>query len=170
MRKIGIISDTHGYMDDRIAHHLEKCDEIWHAGDIGNIAVTDALAKIAPVRGVYGNIDGGVLRTVFPLNQIFKIDGLKVFMTHIASTPGRYPARVNAEIREHKPDIFVCGHSHICLVKQNPNFNLLHINPGAAGIQGFHQMRTLLRMDIHEGKIVNLEVVELGKRSSSEKN
>lgn len=156
-------------MDDRIAHHLQRCDEIWHAGDIGNIAVTDALEKIALVRGVYGNIDGGVLRKIFPLNQIFEVDGVKVFMTHIAGTPGRYPARVSAEIRAHKPDIFVCGHSHILLVKQNPAFNLLHINPGAAGIQGFHQMRTLLRMDIHQGKIANLEVVELGKRAVTER-
>ncbi len=164
MRKIGIISDTHGYMDERIAHHLKNCDEIWHAGDIGNIAVTDALEKIATLRAVYGNIDGGVLRTVFPLNQFFEVEGMNVFMTHIAGKPGSYPARVSEEIRAHMPNIFICGHSHICLVKQNPSFGLLHINPGAAGVQGFHKMRTLLRMDLDKGKVANLEVVELGKR------
>jgi len=164
VRKIGIISDTHGYMDERIAHHLKNCDEIWHAGDIGNIAVTDALEKIATLRAVYGNIDGGVLRTVFPLNQFFEVEGMNVFMTHIAGKPGSYPARVSEEIRAHMPNIFICGHSHICLVKQNPSFGLLHINPGAAGVQGFHKMRTLLRMDLDKGKVANLEVVELGKR------
>lgn len=164
MKKIGIISDTHGYMDERIAHHLQECDEIWHAGDIGDIAVTDALNKIAPVRAVYGNIDGGVLRTVFPLNQFFEVEGMKIFMTHIAGKPGSYPTRVSAEIRKYRPQIFICGHSHICMVKQNPAFSLLHINPGAAGIQGFHHVRTLLRMELDKGKVSNLEVVELGKR------
>lgn len=151
-------------MDERIAHHLKNCDEIWHAGDIGDIAVTDALNEIAPVRGVYGNIDGGVLRTVFPLNQFFEVEGIKVFMTHIAGKPGSYPARVSDEIRRFQPKIFICGHSHICMVKQNPAFQVLHINPGAAGIQGFHKVRTLLRMDLDKGNISNLEVVELGKR------
>ncbi len=164
MKKIGIISDTHGYMDDRIAHHLQNCHEIWHAGDIGDIAVTDKLEEIAPLRAVYGNIDGGVLRTVFPLDHFFEIEGLKVFMTHIAGRPGSYPARVSAEVRSLKPDVFICGHSHICMVKQNPTFNVLHINPGAAGVQGFHKVRTLLRMDVDKGKVANLEVVELGKR------
>ena len=164
MKKIGIISDTHSHIDERIAHHLKNCNEIWHAGDIGDIAVTDALNKIAPVRGVYGNIDGGVLRTVFPLNQFFEVEGMKVYMTHIAGKPGSYPARVSAEIRKFRPNIFVCGHSHICMVKQNPTFQLLHINPGAAGVQGFHKVRTLLRMDLDKGKVSNLEVVELGTR------
>lgn len=151
-------------MDDRIAHYLKNCDEIWHAGDIGNIRVTDALSEIAPVRAVYGNIDGDILRREFPLNQIFELEGVKVFMTHIAGTPGRYPARVNTEIRKHRPQIFICGHSHICLIKHNPAHHLLHINPGAAGLQGFHKVRTLVRLELNQGKIENLEVVELGKR------
>jgi len=151
-------------MDERIAHHLQNCDEIWHAGDIGDIAVTDQLEEIASLRAVYGNIDGGILRTVFPLDQFFEIEGLKIFMTHIAGRPGSYPARVSAEVRSLKPNVFICGHSHICMVKQNPTFNVLHINPGAAGVQGFHKVRTLLRMDVDKGKVTNLEVVELGKR------
>ena len=164
MKKILLLSDTHGYMDERILAYAEKADEIWHAGDIGDIAVTDALNKIARVRGVYGNIDGGVMRTVFPLNQFFEVEGIKVFMTHIAGKPGSYPPRVNAEIRKFKPQIFVCGHSHICMVKQNLALSLLHINPGAAGVQGFHKVRTLLRMDLDNGKVSNMEVVELGAR------
>lgn len=153
-------------MDARIAHYLKNCDEIWHAGDIGKLSVTDELSKIAPVRAVYGNIDGDVLRREFPLNQAFEVEGIKVFMTHIAGTPGRYPARVNAEIIKFKPNIFICGHSHICLIKHNPRFNLIHINPGAAGIQGFHNMRTLVRLEINNGQIQNLEVIELGKRGA----
>lgn len=154
-------------MDERILHHLRNCDEIWHAGDIGDIRVSDKLETIAPVRAVYGNIDGGILRKVFPLDQIFTCDGIKVYMTHIAGKPGRYPPRVSKIISENSPKIFICGHSHICMVKQNPQFGLLHINPGAAGRHGFHKMRTLIRMKIDGEKIAGLEVVELGSRVSA---
>lgn len=166
MKSIGIISDTHGYMDDRILHHLSNCDEIWHAGDIGDISVTEKLESVAPVRAVYGNIDGGILRKVFPLDQVFECEGVGIYMTHIAGKPGNYPARVSKIVRESHPKVFICGHSHICLVKQNPQFGLLHINPGAAGRHGFHKIRTLIRMKIDGGKVAGLEVVELGNRSS----
>lgn len=165
MKNIGIISDTHGYVDDRILHYLAKSDEIWHAGDIGDPGVISSLETIAPVRAVYGNIDGGSLRQVYPLDAVFQTGGLQVYITHIAGTPGRYPARVAQKIREVKPAVFVCGHSHICVVKQNPAFGLLHINPGAAGMHGFHKVRTLIRMTIDSGTIGKLEVVELGPRS-----
>lgn len=151
-------------MDDRILHHLEKCDEIWHAGDIGDLAVTDALEKIAPLKAVYGNIDDHKARRTFPLNNVFEMEGLKVLITHIAGRPGRYPSRVNMLLKEHQPDIFVCGHSHICLVSKQPPLRHLHINPGAAGMHGFHKVRTLVRLNLDAGKISDIEVVELAKR------
>lgn len=168
MKSIGIISDTHGYIDDRIVHHLEKCDEIWHAGDIGTISVIEKLERIATVRAVYGNIDGGLLRKTFPLNQIFSCEEVGVCMTHIAGRPGKYPPRVDQLLRQTKPRLFICGHSHICLVKQNPKFGMLHLNPGAAGRHGFHKMRTLIRLKIEGENISGLEVVELGSRASAQ--
>ncbi len=164
MKKIGVISDTHSHMDDRILHHLSDCDEIWHAGDVGNLEVIDALQKIAPVKGVYGNIDDNQVRTVFPLDNVFETEGLKVYMTHIAGRPGKYPARVDRAIKENLPHIFVCGHSHICLVKKNPELNILHINPGAAGKHGFHKVRTLVKLCLDNSIPSKLEVVELGVR------
>lgn len=164
MKKIGVISDTHSYIDERILHHLGDCDEIWHAGDIGSLDVTDALAALAPVKGVYGNIDDTQVRTVFPLDLVFETEGVKVYITHIAGRPGKYPARVNRIIKDEKPQIFICGHSHICLVKKHPELDVLHINPGAAGKHGFHKVRTLVKMSIDKGKPTNLEVVELGGR------
>jgi len=166
MKQIGLLSDTHGYIDDRIAHHLKGCDEIWHAGDIGNIQVTDTLQKIAPVIAVYGNIDGTEVRSTFPLDHTWKVEGAKCYMTHIAGRPGRYPFRVKAKIEEEKPTIFICGHSHILLIKRDIKTGLVHLNPGAAGTHGFHKTRTLLRFGISNGRIQNMEIVELGKRGA----
>jgi len=153
-------------MDDRILHHLESCDEIWHAGDIGTYEVMEPLHKIAEVRAVYGNIDDSTLRATYPLNNVFETGGARCFITHIAGRPGKYPSRVKEEISNCNPDIFVCGHSHILLIKRDPKSGLVHINPGAAGKHGFHKMRTMVRFGIEEGKIVKPEIIELGKRGS----
>ena len=162
--KIGLISDTHSYIDDRIISYLKPCDEIWHAGDIGDLTVTDQLKKVKKLRAVYGNIDDHEARLEFKKDEVFEIEGLKIFMTHIGGKPGRYYSGVRDQINIIKPDIFVCGHSHICKVMMDKNLNCLYMNPGAAGIHGFHHIRTLLRFDISNGKISNMEVVELGKR------
>jgi putative phosphoesterase len=166
MKRIGLLSDTHGYMDDRILHHLKRCDEIWHAGDIGTHEVMEPLHQIALVRAVYGNIDDTTLRATYPLNNIFETGGASCFITHIAGRPGRYPTRVKEEIKNVKPDIFVCGHSHILLIKRDPISGLIHFNPGAAGKHGFHKIRTMVRFSIDNGKILNPEIIELGNRGS----
>jgi hypothetical protein len=164
MKRIGLISDTHSYMDDRILHHLEGCDQIWHAGDIGSSEVMEPLHEIAEVKAVYGNIDDAGIRANYPLDQIFETGGAKVFITHIAGRPNRYPRRVKDRIAVEKPDIFVCGHSHILLVNRDPDTGLIHMNPGACGNHGFHKVRTLLRFSINQGKVIDPEVIELGKR------
>lgn len=164
MKKILLLSDTHSYIDDRILHYAKFNDEIWHAGDIGNISVTDELSKIKPVRAVYGNIDGTEVRSTFPLDLNFEIEGVKVFMTHIAGYPNKYNARVKEEIIKNRPRLVICGHSHILKVMPDKKLNHIHMNPGAAGIYGFHQMRTMLQFELNAGKIENLNVIELGKR------
>lgn len=151
-------------MDDRILHHLEGVDEIWHGGDIGNLEVTDALKELAPLRGVYGNIDGGDVRREFPLDQRFRLEGLDIWISHIVGRPGRYYQRARAILEKGAPDILVCGHSHICLVERDKKYGLSYMNPGAAGRHGFHHMRTLLRFTLDRGRIEDLEVVELGRR------
>jgi len=162
--KILLISDTHGYMDDRILDYASQADEVWHAGDIGDLKVTDELQKVAKLRAVYGNIDNAIIRKEFPLHNRFKIDDLDVWITHIGGYPGRYNPAVREEIRENPPKLFICGHSHILKVMPDKKLNLLHMNPGACGIYGIHQIRTMLRFEINSGKIENLEVIELGKR------
>ncbi|OHX68125.1 metallophosphoesterase family protein [Flammeovirga pacifica] len=164
--EIGIISDTHGYIDDRIIEHLSDCDEIWHAGDIGDEEVTNALKKLAPLRVVYGNIDNGNARLEFPEEQIFNIDRVKVYMIHIGGYPPRYTGKLKKRLLELRPKLFICGHSHILKVIPDKERNLIHINPGAAGRHGFHQMRTLIKLTISDGIPQNLRVVELGKRAS----
>lgn len=165
MRRIGLLSDTHGYLDERILFHLSTCDEIWHAGDIGTPDVSDALAAIKPYRAVFGNIDGDILRRMHPIEQHFELEGFTVWITHIAGKPGRYSAGIPTLIKSRKPSILVCGHSHICKVERDNTHNLLYINPGAAGIHGFHKVRTLLRFSLDAGRIFDLEVVELGPRT-----
>lgn len=165
--KVGIISDTHGFLNDRIKTHLGDCDEIWHAGDFGTIAISDELSQLAPVKGVYGNIDGQDVRVVHPEEMLFDCEGLKVYMRHISGYPGRYNPKARKRIDELRPDIVVIGHSHICKVMRDHQMDHLHINPGAAGIHGFHQMRTLALMEVKAGKIENMKVVELGLRGTT---
>ncbi len=165
MTRIGLLSDTHGYIDDRIIHHLSDCDEIWHAGDIGDLSVMEPLEALKPVRAVYGNIDGTEIRKTYPVEQHVEIEGLTVWMTHIAGRPGRYKSSIPALIRLRKPDILICGHSHILKVAKDPVFDCLYMNPGAAGKHGFHKVRTLLRFTIDKGKVTDMQAVELGPRA-----
>lgn len=162
--KILLLSDTHGYLDDAIIKHANEADEIWHAGDFGTIALADELQKIKPLRGVWGNIDGKDVRLSYPLDNTFQIDGIKVFMTHIGGYPGRYEPRLKPIISQHPPHLFICGHSHLLKVIRDPKNNMLCMNPGAAGVHGFHKVRTMLRFVISDGKISNLEAIELGLR------
>ncbi|MCB0761416.1 MAG: metallophosphoesterase family protein [Flavobacteriales bacterium] len=164
---IGLLSDTHGYIDDRIMAHLEDVDEIWHAGDMGSLELMDKLEAARPVRGVYGNIDGGVLRRIYPLHQRFMVEGVDVWMTHIGGRPGRYNRNLEATLMRNPPRLFICGHSHILRVEKDPKQGFLYMNPGAAGRHGFHKIRTLLKFRIDSGKIHDLRVVELGPRVQS---
>lgn len=164
MKKIVLLSDTHSHIDDRILHFCQGADEIWHAGDLGSLTVTDALKQVAPVRAVYGNIDGQEIRREWPLHQLFEIEGLKVWMTHIGGRPGRYVPKVREQMLLIQPGLFICGHSHILLAQYYPKGKHLHLNPGAAGVHGFHKVRTLMRFDVSAGEVKNLEAVELGAR------
>lgn len=161
---IGLLSDTHGYFDESLSTHFEKCDEIWHAGDIGDVNVITSLKQLAPVCAVYGNIDDLVIRKEYAEDLWMERGGLQIWITHIAGRPPRYNPRIGKILRERKPGVLVCGHSHICEVKKDEKYNLLFINPGAAGQQGFHRMRTALRLDLGEGRVRKLEVIELGLR------
>jgi len=164
---IGLLSDTHGYLDDRILHHLRDCDEIWHAGDFGTAEVVDTLAALAPLRGVYGNIDGTDVRATEPLVQSFTVEGLSVLMTHIGGYPGHYSpaARALLQAQPTPPGLFISGHSHILKVMPDPRRHLLHLNPGAAGRHGFHHVRTMLLFKVADGAVQQLRAVELGPRS-----
>jgi len=166
MKNILLLSDTHGYLDDFIFEHAAKADEIWHAGDIGNLETADRLTAVKKLRAVYGNIDDAKVRTVYPLNNRFMIEGLDVWITHIGGYPGRYNPSLKREIISNPPQLFICGHSHILRVMRDVENNLLHINPGAAGVHGFHKMRTMIRFQITSGKIEKLDVIELGLRGA----
>ncbi|MTB52545.1 metallophosphoesterase [Lewinella sp. W8] len=166
--RIGLLSDTHSFLDPTIFDHFADCDEIWHAGDVGDASVLDALEAFKPLRAVYGNIDDTVVRSRLPLNQLFTVEGLRVLITHIGGYPGRYTARVRKLIQEEQPNLYVCGHSHILKVVPDQKNQLLHLNPGACGKHGFHRMRTLLRFSVTQGKIEHLEVIELGLRGAIE--
>lgn len=168
--KIGIISDTHSYIDDRILHHFEGCDLIMHAGDVGDIQVLMQLNAVAPVQCVFGNIDGSEIRAEWPEFRLLELDGFKFLLIHIAGAIGNYNSKVRALINKYRPMALVCGHSHLLKIQRDDRFNLLYINPGAAGTHGFHKMRTLLRFEIIAGKLMNLEVVELGPRSAKSVN
>ncbi len=161
MTKIGLLSDTHNFLDERIFIHFDSCDEIWHAGDIGSLTVTDALSEFKPLRAVYGNIDGVELRRMFPLHNRFQCEDVDVWLTHIGGYPGKYAPEVRAELFINPPQLFISGHSHILKVQYDKKLNLLHINPGAAGKYGFHTIRTLVRFEIDGKNIQNLEVIEL---------
>lgn len=164
MTKILLLSDTHGHLDDTILKYARQADEIWHAGDIGQLEITDTLKKLKPLRAVYGNIDSHTIQQEFPENNRFYCEAVDVWMTHIGGYPPKYNTRTRNEIRRNPPQLFICGHSHILKVMHDKALNVLHMNPGACGKQGFHQIRTMLRFAIDGKKIENLEVVELGKR------
>lgn len=164
MTKILLLSDTHSHIDEKILKYVRQADEIWHAGDIGSLAVTDALRSLKPVRAVYGNIDDKDIQMEFPLNNRFKCETVDVLMTHIGGYPPKYNARTKALISEDPPKLFICGHSHILRVMWDKKLNVLHMNPGACGTHGFHQVRTMLRFGIDGSDIKDLEIVELGKR------
>jgi uncharacterized protein len=168
--KIGLLSDTHGYLDHRVLDYFKDCDELWHAGDIGESFVADELEKVKPFRAVYGNVDDKSLQLRFPEDLHFSCEGLQVWMTHIGGVPPHYNARVKKLLKERAPDIFICGHSHILRVGKDPGFNnMLYINPGAAGNHGFHSMKTIIRFDILGKEVKNMEVVELGRRGAIQK-
>ena len=164
MTRILLLSDTHGYIDDTILKYARQADEVWHAGDIGSFDVTDALGALKPVRAVYGNIDDHRLQKEFPLDDRFKCEDVEVWMTHIGGYPNRYDRRIREQIKQNPPKLFISGHSHILKVMWDKKLNLLHMNPGSCGKNGFHQIRTMLRFDIDGEEIKNLEVIELGKR------
>ena len=161
MKKILLLSDTHGYMGEDILKYIHSCDEVWHAGDIGDLTVTDTIKKLKPLRAVYGNIDGAEARNEFPLHQKFEIEGVEVWITHIGGYPNRYSKNIREAIKDECPDLFISGHSHILKVMQDRKLNLLHMNPGAIGKHGFHKVRTMLRFCIADGKIKQLEAIEL---------
>ena len=160
--RIGLMSDTHGFLDETIFQYFAECDEVWHAGDFGPVEVLDRLKAFKPVRGVFGNIDGSQIRAELPRDAAWESDGVRVFMTHIGGYPGHYPARIKRELVSRKPGLFICGHSHIAKVIRDPALGLLHMNPGACGRQGWHVMRTLLRFTITSGKIGGAELIQLG--------
>lgn len=164
MTRIALLSDTHGHIDDQLLSYVSEADEIWHAGDIGNYEVVKALRTKAPVKAVYGNIDGADLRKAFPEHLRFYCEEVEVWITHIGGYPGRYDRRIRTQIANDPPRLFICGHSHILKVMNDKKLGLLHMNPGACGKQGFHQVRTLLRFTINGERIEALEVAELGKR------
>lgn len=164
MKRIGLLSDTHSYLDPSVLEHFKDCDEIWHGGDVGDASVLDELEAVKPLRGVYGNIDDQTVRDRLPLNLHFEIEGLSVFITHIGGYPGRYTPRVRKILDEDKPGLYICGHSHILKVMMDKKRGCLHMNPGACGRHGFHAVRTLLRFSVAEGRVSDLEVVELGGR------
>jgi len=166
MQRIGLISDTHGYLDPKVYEYFEYCDQIWHAGDFGPIEVSRELSDFKPLRGVYGNIDDAKIRELHPKDDRFECEGVDVWMTHIGGYPGKYERGVGKKIKENPPDLFICGHSHILRVMRDPKLNkMLHFNPGAAGRHGFHVMRTMLRFEIDAGKVGKLQAVELGPRT-----
>ena len=160
MKKILLISDTHGYIDEKIIKYANKVDEIWHAGDIGDISVTDKLKQIKPLKGVYGNIDDQKIRAEFPLHNRFICEKVNVWITHIGGYPKRYNPKILEELKSNSPDLFICGHSHILKVINDKELDLLHMNPGAIGKYGLHRVRTMIQFEINGKKIENLSVIE----------
>ncbi len=166
MIRIGLLSDTHGFFDERITEYFGACNEIWHAGDIGDLEVIRKLSRIAPVVAVYGNIDGNPVRSRYPRHQRHIREGVDIWMTHIGGYPGNYDARVRPGIFEMPPGLFISGHSHILKVMPDKKLGFLHMNPGAAGRNGLHKVRTLIRFEVDQGRVGNVDVIELGVRSS----
>lgn len=163
MTRIGLISDTHGFLDEKVFEHFKDCDEIWHAGDFGE-DVAGRLAAVKPLKGVYGNIDGQNIRSQYPEQQVFMCEGVKVMMRHIGGYPPKYNPETRKQLAIHRPQLFISGHSHILKVMYDEQAACLHINPGAAGRQGWHKVRTIIRLVIDGTNMSNCEVIELGKR------
>jgi putative phosphoesterase len=168
MKKILLLSDTHSFLDSRVLEYAKEVDEIWHAGDIGSFEVTDALERIKPLRAVYGNIDNAALRQQFPEEMYFELEGVKVFMTHIGGRPKRYAKGISDKLITLKPDLFVCGHSHILKVGYDDIKSALYLNPGAVGKHGFHKKQTMLQFELSNGKAQNLVVIELGDKTPTD--
>tara|TARA_B100001175_G_C19433800_1_gene602524 strand:+ start:17 stop:511 length:495 start_codon:yes stop_codon:yes gene_type:complete len=164
MKLIGLISDTHGYLDPRFTKHLKKCDEIWHAGDIGKIEVIEKLEEIAKVKSVYGNIDNHEIRLRYKKYLEFSCEEINVLITHIGGFPGKYVKEVEVIIKNKPPNLFICGHSHILRVINDKKLGLLHINPGAAGNTGIHKVKTIIIFNINVDKISNLKVIQLQRK------
>lgn len=164
--RILLLSDTHNYLDAAILKYAAEADEIWHAGDVGTMAVINQLTAYKPVRAVYGNIDGRDVRAVYPLDDIFTVDGIRFWMTHIGGYPNHFEPRVRRLMPVHRPDVFICGHSHILKVLRDPSTGTLCMNPGAAGVHGFHKIRTMLRFSISNGRMHDVEAIELGLRGA----
>ncbi|HQV37111.1 MAG TPA: metallophosphoesterase family protein [Flavobacterium sp.] len=165
MKKILLLSDTHSFLDEKILKYVRLADEVWHAGDIGNLNVTDEIKKLKPLQAVFGNIDDDKARMEFPLNNRFWCEEVDVLITHIGGYPGKYNQAIRSELQSNPPKLFICGHSHILKVQFDKTLNLLHMNPGAAGISGFHQVRTMLRFVIDGAQIKDLEIIEMEKKS-----
>lgn len=166
MTRIGLISDTHGFLDETVFKHFEDCDEIWHAGDFGSIEISNRLAALSDMtlRGVYGNIDGQDIRSIYPEQLVFMCEGVKVMMRHIGGSPPKYNPETRKELQLHQPLLFISGHSHILKVMYDEKINCLHMNPGAVGKQGWHKVRTIIRFVIDGKDMKNCEVIELGKK------
>ena len=162
--KILLMSDTHSTLDNSMIKYIETVDEVWHAGDIGSIDVTDRIKKLKPLRAVFGNIDGTELRKEFPLHNRFTVEGIDVWLTHIGGYPGNYSYELRKQLLENPPKLFISGHSHILKVMNDKKLDLLHMNPGAVGKSGFHKKRTMLRFEVSKSDIKNLEVIEIGDR------
>ena len=167
MKKIAIISDTHSFIDNKIDNIINDCDEIWHAGDFGYSKQIKKIIDNNKLKGVYGNIDGIKIRNLYPKTQKFQCEELKILMTHIGGYPKKYTPQIQQEIESYRPDIYICGHSHILKIMYDKKHSLLHINPGAAGKEGFHKVRTMVLLEIHGKHIKNLQVLELGPRVQS---
>lgn len=165
MKRIGLISDTHGWLDDAVFRHFETCDEVWHAGDIGSLDVLKKLESFKFTRAVFGNIDDIHIRHHTAENLRWECEGVDVWITHIGGKPGNYASPIKNELILHPPKLFICGHSHLCLVQMDKSISCLYMNPGAAGRHGFHHVRTILRFELDAAQVKNLEVIELGKRA-----
>jgi len=165
LKKILLLSDTHSFLDEKILKYVRLADEVWHAGDIGNLTVTDEIKKLKPLRAVFGNIDDDKARMEFPLNNRFWCEEVDVLITHIGGYPGKYNQAIRSELQSNPPKLFICGHSHILKVQFDKTLNLLHMNPGAAGISGFHQVRTMLRFVIDGAQVKDLEIIEMEKKN-----
>jgi uncharacterized protein len=164
MTKIGLISDTHNFLDEAVFKHFDKCDEVWHGGDFGTVEIANRLKEFKPLKGVYGNIDGYDVRSVYPLKMIWHCEAVKIYMTHIGGYPARYAPGIKKDLMDSEARLFIAGHSHILKVIYDDKINCLHMNPGAAGKQGWHKVRTLLRFTIDGADIRDCEVIELGPR------